>query len=316
MRNKDYECIRCGYKTPDKRMMKRHLYERKQICPGVVNIIDLTDEIKECIIKNRHYVIENPQVPTQTINFYNQYINFVNNMDPLDKLNKICSHQNIDLLDFEEEVDNKFHSIVKKLYNNKVKDYQLTFDHIKQCIDSVTSGKNIENLNIYYDKTSDKLKLYMNGRWESIIFDIGVKEIMYIIKTYYFDAYECYLCRQIRNSENSILQKSKAKEHLKEYYKIIISFDLEPFVKNKPNNKILYNDSDPRYHEEDVNISNYDIEEEMMNIYITFKANDIYDIKNNISKLIKTNSTTNIRDLNRKIMEMVKADDTFRQLLV
>lgn len=38
--------------------MQDHLYERKKLCPGLVNNVELTDEIKVCIIENRIYKIQ------------------------------------------------------------------------------------------------------------------------------------------------------------------------------------------------------------------------------------------------------------------
>ena len=60
----DYTCIRCNHKTKKKTDMRRHLYERKDKCPGSANDIELTDEIKEKILLNRVYKIPKPQKNT------------------------------------------------------------------------------------------------------------------------------------------------------------------------------------------------------------------------------------------------------------
>ena len=52
-----YQCIRCEYTTDDKYLMRRHLYNKKNDCPGSFNMIELTDEIRECILKNQRYII-------------------------------------------------------------------------------------------------------------------------------------------------------------------------------------------------------------------------------------------------------------------
>jgi hypothetical protein len=39
----------------DKSAMKKHLHDLKKTCPGVVNTIILTDEIKSHILANRVY---------------------------------------------------------------------------------------------------------------------------------------------------------------------------------------------------------------------------------------------------------------------
>ncbi len=52
-----YTCCRCGYKIKHKSCMIKHLYKRNKDCPGTVNDIELTDEIKEKILLNRIYKI-------------------------------------------------------------------------------------------------------------------------------------------------------------------------------------------------------------------------------------------------------------------
>lgn len=56
-RNKQhpYVCIRCGFATQRKDSMRRHLYTLKNPCPGQEVNIEITDDIKECIIVNRVY---------------------------------------------------------------------------------------------------------------------------------------------------------------------------------------------------------------------------------------------------------------------
>lgn len=53
----DYQCIRCGYNTHRKSHMVQHFSNIKP-CPAVLNRIDLTDEIKQDILKNRVHMIE------------------------------------------------------------------------------------------------------------------------------------------------------------------------------------------------------------------------------------------------------------------
>ena len=50
-----YTCCRCGYETRRKDHMEKHLYKLFTQCPGATQDIELTDEIKEAIVKNRVY---------------------------------------------------------------------------------------------------------------------------------------------------------------------------------------------------------------------------------------------------------------------
>jgi hypothetical protein len=55
-----YTCPRCDYKTKDKYNIRNHLYDRKKECPALENDIELTEEIKEFVLKNRVYQIPKP----------------------------------------------------------------------------------------------------------------------------------------------------------------------------------------------------------------------------------------------------------------
>ncbi len=67
MKQLPYECICCGFRTPRKHCMKRHLYDRQSTCPQSVNPIEMTDEIRECIMKNRVYHLPKEEPPPKTI---------------------------------------------------------------------------------------------------------------------------------------------------------------------------------------------------------------------------------------------------------
>lgn len=55
-KNPPYTCPRCNYETLKKCNMEKHLYGTKRgVCPGHVNNIDLTEDIKQFILANRIY---------------------------------------------------------------------------------------------------------------------------------------------------------------------------------------------------------------------------------------------------------------------
>lgn len=332
-----YECIRCGYNTHDKRLMRKHLYERKKPCPGEKNIITLTDDIKNCILDNKRYIItQDPEknehqyhIPTPTnivnntttINNYQQITDFISNMDNVDKITKLSEYKNIDLIDFDERVEKKYHKFTERLESDKIDDFKLSFDNIMEIIDNVTSTSNGgEDLNFLYEQYSNKLKIFNDGEWSSTIFEIGVKEIIDIIKTYYLDYYECYLCRQIHNDDINMLMKTKKKEYLTEYYKLLVCFDLQPYIKGKTNNKIMYPSNHPSYYQSTDSVSDFEIEESIMEIYRNIKENikhmEVNKLKRDINNLIKRNSKSNIIELNRRVMEIIQVDDVFKSQIL
>ena len=321
-----YECIRCGYKTHDKRLMRRHFYDRKKPCPGQINNIEMTDAIKECILDNKVYIIEkkpNPaQVINQTINNYQQINNIVNNMDSVEKINKITEYKNIELLDFEDNVEHKYRNLIKKLEKGKIEDFKLNFDNIMEIIDNVTTNSNgdLKYLNVLHEQYSDKIKILNDGEWCSHIFNIGVKEIINTIKIYFFDSYECYLCRQLYDDTISPIEKSKKRQYLSEYYKLLFCFDLYPYVKGKTNNKILYQPTDSEYHKNSSDFADYVIEEETMKIFTNIKENikvsEVNRLKRDIHTLIKKNTKSNIIELNKCMMDIIQMDDAFKNQII
>lgn len=53
-----YTCPCCGYETRNKSHMQIHLFDLKKPCPQLVRKLELTDEIKQHIMRNRIYIIE------------------------------------------------------------------------------------------------------------------------------------------------------------------------------------------------------------------------------------------------------------------
>ena len=63
--NIPYKCPRCGYSTAKKSNINNHFYQKIKICPASINELDLTDEIKECVLNNRTYNIEKNKLTNQ-----------------------------------------------------------------------------------------------------------------------------------------------------------------------------------------------------------------------------------------------------------
>lgn len=70
-KNIPYCCIRCGYKTEHKTNMKHHFYKKLRPCPGSINDIVLTDEIKQSILDNRVYHLPKEKPENNVINTFN-----------------------------------------------------------------------------------------------------------------------------------------------------------------------------------------------------------------------------------------------------
>lgn len=323
MRNEQYTCPRCGYKTSLCNDMRRHLYSKKKVCPGQVNDVDLTDEIKGTIMKNRIYFIpKQEKTSTNTIiNNYNNVNNFIAGMDAIEKLEKYIKHKNVELLSIEQSVEDKYSNTVQRLENDSWKyGFELKTDDLLDVIDQVSkihlrslednNVKSFEDLNIVYDKSADKLKIF-DGEWEEMLLNRGVKKILLVIQSYYWDAYECFMLRNIYTGIDAF-KKQKLRELLIEYYKFVGCFDVEPFVKNKENEDILGRPC----REDDV----FSISDEYYQIYLktrdNIKKSEINAVKKTVLEIIRKNSDRNITELNKRVFEMFNVDEGFKNNVV
>lgn len=317
----DYECPRCGYKINRKPAMRKHLYDLKKPCPGSVALIVLTDEIKQIVLNNRVYHIPKvDHLPTinQTINNYQQINNLIANMDTIEKITKYVDYKNLDLVDFEDKVDERYHRHIKNLDSAKYDNFGLNVQSIMAVIDSVTSMMDVNTFNVLYDEIPNKLKMFCCGEWQSMLLEAGVKDMIEKIQTCYLDHYECYLLRKIYDNDNPVLKRQQMREHLLEYYKFIAAFGITPYVKGTCNNKILYTASDERHHlrPEDGDYEAYSIEEEWYKKYTEIRdkiaLSEANKIKKEVQTIIKKNTKAGVLDLNKRMMEIMQMDECFK----
>jgi hypothetical protein len=257
MTKKPYTCPRCDYITTLKANMRKHLYKRQEICPATTNRVELTDDIKEDILKNRVYLIPKPVKETTIINNIqnnNTMNNYIKNMDSLDKIKKYINYNDIDLVSIEDDLENTFSARVKKLEGNKFKfgydiDENRLFDIIEE-ICKIRRG-DFKKLNIVYDDKMKELNLFKSGSWEILILDRGLREIVSLLQDYFLNYYEKYLVMKIYKEVNE-QEKMKYREDLERHYKLLGCFDLPPYIKDKNDLEILekYYNEDPDYFEE------------------------------------------------------------------
>lgn len=287
-----YTCYRCGYTTRRKDHMHRHLYLLSKQCPGVFSIEDLSEHIKSSILSNRTYSppksCEN--VLYQTINNYNQINNFISRMDPMEKLTKYVEYNNIDLIGFEDLVENKYAKQIEKLEAKSYKDFYLDHHTILDVVNSITLNKDIDTMNVVHDSIGDKLNIYNHGSWQSFLFDQGIEDILNTLKSTYLDIYEDYLVE--RYKEESRYKKQCIKERLQDYYRFLVCFGLKP-SKNDDDNDFFMN-------------IYKGIEDEI-------KLRDVNQVRRKVHDIIKKNSKCNILELNNKMMDIMQMDEIFKQ---
>jgi hypothetical protein len=315
-KKKNYKCPRCGYETHQKAFMRKHLYGLKKTCPGIEDTLELTEEIKQHILDNRvyHYPPKNEtQIINQHINNFNTINAFVAGMDIIDKLKKLTEHQNVELIDFEDHVDSKYHLQAKKLEQNKCNNFHLKIPNMLEVIDATTSINQIKEFNIIYDEKLRKIKILSSGQWDSYLLEQGIQKVMCIIQSCYLDSYECYLIRKIVNSNVDSHVRAQLKESLMEYYQFLASFEATPYVQGKLDNEILYNPDDCRHHEDCLS---YSVQDEWCAKYkiicnqltVTTQKKIFKDVH----EIIKRNTSANMVDLNKTIVDILTRDDEFK----
>lgn len=306
-----YLCPRCGYETSKRFCIHRHFYNLKKQCPSQRNNIELTEDIKQHVLANRVYHVPSmsPQPTTDklintTINTYNLMQNFMTNMNPIDALTKYNTYKNIDLIDIDDSIEEKYLIQSNKLNNNKCKNFSMSMDDIFEVVDKVTRIEDTEIMNILYEEDLNKLNLFSCGEWKSFLLESGTKHLIEKIQSYFLNAYEIYLLRKIHDT--NIFDKQRNTEFLMQYYRFLCSFDIKPFVMDSTDEDIL----GPSHR------GGYTLQERYYTKYMALKddikVSESNRIKKQVYDIIKRNSRKNIVELNKKVMEIFHMDECFK----
>lgn len=310
-----YSCPRCGYKTNHKAAMKKHLYDLKKMCPALLKgNVDLTDEIKECVLQNRVWYPPPPPPPppqpltlNQTINNYNQMLNYVNKMDVVDKITKYVKHKRTPMIGFDQEIGMTYNETIQKLEDDDFHDFLLNEKDIIGIVDKLTKFTDVEKLNVVHDQLSDHIKIFDAGKWVSTYFDAGLDDLMFRLKNCYLDYYESFLLKRLWYVAGHARQQMT--ERLRSYYNFIVCFDLDPFVKGASDGVILGDDT-----------TTYDIEESYYGVFCKVRDNikysDVKRIRKQITNIIKKNNKSNVVDLNSKMLDLMGVDEGFKNVVV
>jgi hypothetical protein len=310
-----YTCIRCGYKTSQKRDMRKHFTLLKKKCPAIVNNIELTDEIKNFIIDNRIYHMPKETKPPtfiQNIQQNNIMMNYISKLNTRTKLDKYLEFRDEEIVSLEDNVQSHFGRRIRNLKTDAFKfGYDMGNNRLFDIFEEITKIRNLQDMNIIYDDKLKELSLFKSGCWETMLIERGIKEILSMLKEYFLDHYELFLFRRIYIIEKNEREKQKYKVHLEEYYKFIGTYDLRPIIEDKDDADILG--------EENGEVGVYKLEEKWMKIYKTLVDNmkryEINKIKKDIDLIVKNNSNKNLNELNKALFNLLTTDEEFKELL-
>ena len=310
-----YICPRCNYDSEKKQGMERH-FQRKTLCADRNNLA-LTPEIIDVVLKNRQY--HPPKQPAKVVNNniinYNIINNLICQMDSGEKLMHLLNYQQKQIEDLEDGLEKRFQHRVDRLENNKYKGgCYLTLDDLLELVNDVTKidTNNIEQFNVLFDKAVKRLRLYRGKGWESFLEDVGARELVSLIKSYYLDTYEIYLIKNLHTDHPIGLNRIKLLEHLEIYYRFISIFDLSPHVDNFTDEEILG-------HRLMGGNENY-LAERYIDVYgqqkREVKTAEKNQVKRKIINIVKENTIHNLTELNQTLMNILKVDNIFRDELL
>lgn len=296
--------------------MHYHLHKRQKACPAIENDIELTDEIKDKIMKNRIYKIpKDPQrIVNQTINNINMMNNFISSMDPVSKITKLVNYNNATVVPFEKVIENTFDEIRYKL-DDDPHDYELRENRLYEIVDEATriNSSNPIDYNLLFDSKQNKIILLDDtNKWREMILSSGVRAIVNLIKDYFWDSYEKYLIRKIKNDKVYLRDRTRCLDRLEEYYMCLGALDIPPYVKERCDGDVFHNDNMER-----------DICDEFENIYEKNKSNMTSKEKaamnaklKDMFEAVKSNCKNNVSDLNKLILKTIQVDEEFQRQLI
>lgn len=322
-----YVCPRCGYFTDVLSNLKQHFYRRKKPCPASDDNIELTEEIMQHVINNRNFKPP-PAAPVQqhtvtnvnqTVNNFNTMNNFINNMDPLLKLKEYALYKKLDMMPFDRDIELKYEKKRLRLENNTFFEENHNED-IDDIIDRIskTAEEDLSDFNILYDKDMNKVIIYESGDWQELLASKGVQTIIQTIKDYFWDAYECYLIRSIEKGEHEIRMRALLEKH----YRFLACVDVDPFIVDKPDNKIMYNAEDDEYWKEPdfQNIDAHSLQDRYLPHYRSLHQmlgkRERDDAKKLVIDIIKRNTRKCLMNLNKVIISIMDVDEQFKNTIL
>lgn len=324
-----YTCCRCGYNTHDKTCMRYHLYTRKVKCPPQVDQIELTDAIKDSIMNERMFklpfvapavaVVQNVKINNQQINNFHTMNNLISNMDPLLKLKEYANYKKLDMMPFDRDIELKYEKKRARLENNTFieenhnEDIDDIIDRISKC-----NENDLSDFNILYDKDMNKVIIYESGDWQELLASKGVQTIIQTIKDYFWDAYECFLIRNIEKGEREM----RMRDLLEKHFRFLACVDVDPYIAGKPDNKIMFNADDDEYWDEPdfQNADAHVMQDRYMPQYRTamqaLGKRDKDEAKKLVIDIIKRNTRKCLMNLNKVIISFMDADEQFKNSIL
>lgn len=320
VRKLSYTCIRCEYTSKRKSNIYTHLYNNKTMCKGSFNDIELTDEIKACIMSNGSYaipiIVAVPKVPSliQVIKDNQTITRYIINLESDVKIRTHFEYNNIKQISFKTIIQDKNERRVDQ-FKRGIGNPSLcmTEDCFLQSIESIVKNKDLKEISILFTK-ANQIKIF-DGDWTTQRILPGIKIILIDLQEYLWNYYEIYLIRNAVNNNNKNQEVARYNEHLERYYHFLSCIGLNPFVDGRNKFNIMYDISDDKY---DMTPSEIDVEfaEYYMEMYSKIKTNiktsEVNKTFKDIIQIMKENYKFNIEKVNSAILSLIELDKEYK----
>lgn len=312
-RNPPYECYRCGYKTFHKEHMRNHL-KRKTVCPATIHSIEMTETIKQEILRSRIY--RPPPTPPVTHNISHQVYTQNNigtimnvicpNLSVEKRLSRFVQYNNKELVCLYDDIENMFEPQVRRFRDDKCfTGYYLDIDKLLEVFERILKLKydDFTDMNIIYNKDNNNFNILDDTyEWEDFLLERGIKYIIEQVQDGYLHEYERYIVTKIRSLSGQDQQRYK--EYIQEYYKFLASFDMHPLCsyRNKDINPEFLTD---------------DVIDEFYTIYSSVKDNirvtERNDLKRRFVEMIKSGCERNKRNFYQEFYKLYNTNENFKR---
>jgi hypothetical protein len=241
-------------------------------------------------------------------------------MDTMEKLNRMTDYYKVETIDFEDRIESCYSRDIKRLEIDSFKyAYKLEESNFLSIIDKLTKvirGENreqfLEEISVIYDSKNKRIKVY-SGKWEEYLVNNGVKHLIHTIVDYYLAPYETYLIRKLTKAGVTLYDTSTCMESIKEYYRFIASFEIEPICKGKTDAELLQREDDMSEDDDSIARRFFAIYSHEYNGITNAKRNSV---QKEVLDIIKTNSKCNITQLDKDIIALIKIDPEFNRNLI
>ena len=297
-----YTCCRCEYQTSSKKLMRRHLYERKVVCPTKHNV-ELTDMIKEHIVNYRIYHVPSLTALNRAIN------NYIANTSFVRKVQQLAHHAPCSMSD---KIRSIFANEIRIMENEDFEAFE-KMNH-KDMVDTMHMITDAPDFNFYHHVKTNKTYIY-EYVWEEMDTAQGLQRLLQIMQSSYWNKYESFLLGRILQKKNDSVT-NLCINLIKDYYSFILSFDLRPYC-NKSNTPKLRDDQDVPHQ----NTEDYSVFEKIFSLRLFSLYDNIQDQiprsqtsanRKKVDDIIKRNSRGNLAKLDNHIFELFETNEAFR----